>query len=67
MAGQFKYTIKRGQRAQDVTIAAGSAVSGGGGDAVELNVDFTNMKRGELDVLIEHLRNAMRQAKFPPL
>jgi hypothetical protein len=38
---QFKLTLKRGQRAPDVVRAAGTAIAGS--DAIELNVDYTNM------------------------
>jgi hypothetical protein len=37
----FKLTIKRGQRAQDVTVAQRLAIAGS--DAAELNIDVTNM------------------------
>jgi hypothetical protein len=35
---QFKLTLKRGQRAQDVVRSAGTGIAGS--DAIELNIDY---------------------------
>lgn len=63
MAVQFKLTIKRGQKAQDVARSAGTTISGS--DAVELNVDATNMSKGDLLVALEELRKQIHQSGFP--
>jgi hypothetical protein len=61
----FKLTIKRGQKAQDVTVAAGSTISGS--DAAELNVDITSMPRSELVILLDELAQQILQKLYPQL
>jgi hypothetical protein len=56
MAAQFKLTLKRGQRAQDVVRSAGTVIAGS--DAIELNVDYTNMTK--LDLILQ-LRQMIQQ------
>lgn len=63
MAVQSKLTIKRGQKAQDVTHAAGTSISGS--DAFELNVDATLMSKGEALGLLEELRKRIHQSNWP--
>jgi hypothetical protein len=59
----FKLSIKRGQRAENVTVAAGSAIAGS--DALELNVDATAMSKGELLQQINELKKQILQSPFP--
>jgi hypothetical protein len=68
MADQFKLTIKRGQRAQDVVRSAGTAIAGS--DAIELNVDATNMSKLDLILMLGSSRcrsrpRASRSKKGP--
>ncbi|MES2058262.1 MAG: hypothetical protein V4564_20165 [Pseudomonadota bacterium] len=64
-ASQFKYSLKRGQTAKDVVISAGTTIAGS--DAVELNVDATNMTEMEFYALMEELEIAYINAKYPAL
>lgn len=59
----FKLTLKRGQRAQHATVAAGSAIAGS--DAVELNVDATNMSKGDLIGMLDTLKQQVLERGFP--
>lgn len=63
MATQVKLTIKRGQKAKDVTAAAGTTISGS--DALELNVDVTNMTSGEIRILLKQLDAYLHSHKWP--
>ena len=58
-----RYTITRGQKAQDVIRAAGSAIAA---ETVQLNIDFTSMTKIELDNCLHELREAVRQLPWPP-
>jgi hypothetical protein len=62
-AAQFKLRIKRGQRAQDVVVAAGTTISGS--DALELNVDQTIMSKGECLQQIDEIVKQIHQSPWP--
>lgn len=59
----FKLTIKRGQQAEDITRAAGTAIAGS--DAMELNVDTTNMTKGEVLQGLDYLKQRILERGFP--
>lgn len=59
----FKLTWKRGQHKEDIVRANGSAIAGS--DAIELNVDMTNMSKGELVTGLETLKQQILQKGFP--
>lgn len=59
----FKLTWKRGQRAQHVVKAAGSAIAGS--DAIELNIDTTNMSKAETIQGLEYLMQQVLEKGFP--
>ncbi|MEA3053557.1 MAG: hypothetical protein QOG72_2460 [Sphingomonadales bacterium] len=61
----FKLTIKRGQRAQDVVVAAGSAISGS--DALFVNVDFTVLPKGEALILLDEIKKQIHEHPWPQL
>lgn len=63
MATQAKLTIKRGQKAKDVTVAAGTVIAGS--DALELNIDVTNLKSSEIRVLLKELESYLHSHKWP--
>lgn len=63
MAAQFKLSIKRGQHAQDVVRAAGTSISGS--DAIELNIDYTNMSKLDLLVMLGEMRRQIMTKGFP--
>lgn len=63
MAVQIKLTIKRGQRAQDVAIAAGTTISGS--DAMELNMDATAMSKGDALGMIDELKKQVQEHPWP--
>ncbi len=58
-----KLTIKRGQHVKDVVISAGTAITGS--DAMELNIDVTNMTQGDAVMLVEQLEMFVEQHDFP--
>lgn len=58
-----RYTITRGQKAQDVVQAAGGAIAT---DTVQLNIDFTNMTKLEIDNALQYLRERIRETAWPP-
>ena len=58
-----RYTITLGQRAQDVVQSAGGAI---GTDTMQLNVDLTNMKRGDAIILLQQLEERILEAPWPP-
>jgi hypothetical protein len=63
MAAQFKLSIKRGQRAQDVVRSAGTTISGS--DAIELNIDLTNMTKLDLVVMLGEMKKQILTKGFP--
>jgi hypothetical protein len=60
---QFKLSIKRGQKAQDVVRSAGTAIAGS--DAIELNIDYTNMSKLDLLVLLGEIKKQLIGKGFP--
>lgn len=63
MAAQFKLTIKRGQRAPDIVRSAGTAISGS--DAVEINVDYTNMSKLDFIMLLRQVGLQVQSKGWP--
>jgi hypothetical protein len=63
MAAQFKLTVKRGQKAQDVVRSAGTAIAGS--DAIELNIDYTNMTKLDLIILLGEIKKQLIGKGFP--
>ncbi|HEV2747615.1 MAG TPA: hypothetical protein VGW34_09995 [Allosphingosinicella sp.] len=59
----FKLRIKRGQRAQDVAVVAGSAITGN--DGIEVNFDVTTMPKGEALILLDEIRKQIIEHGFP--
>lgn len=61
-----KFTAQRGKRdLKDVIVAAGSAEAQS--DTISLNIDWTNMKKGDVLVLLESLTAKVHASKWPPL
>jgi hypothetical protein len=63
MAAQFKLTLKRGQRAQDVVRSAGTAIAGS--DAIEINVDYTNMTKLDFLTLLGAIKAQVLTKGWP--
>jgi len=63
MAVQIKLSIKRGQRAQHVVVAAGATIAGG--DAMFLNIDSDLLSKGEALQQLEELRKHIHQSPWP--
>ena len=63
MAAQFKLTIKRGQRAQDVARSGGTAIAGS--DAIEVNIDYTNMNKLDAVLLLKQVIQQILIKGFP--
>lgn len=66
MAFTAKFTVQRGKvDLKDVTIGAGSAEAQS--DTISLNVDITNLSKGETLILIEELAQKVYASPWPPL
>jgi hypothetical protein len=66
MANQYRYTAQRGKTGMaDITVAAGSAEAQS--DTVSINIDVTNMTRGDALQLIESIKQKILGSLFPPL
>lgn len=67
MAFQVKFTVKRDAATNPaaVTIAAGSAEAQS--DTISLNMDITNMSKGDAIVMLENLQHSIERGKWPPL
>lgn len=61
-----KYTIKRGQvDLKDVVIAAGAAEAQS--DTISVNLDITNMSKGEAMNQLDEIKQKIFNAPWPPL
>lgn len=67
MAFNAKLTLLRGAQREDVAVAAGTNISGGGDDAIEINIDATNMTRGEAVILLETAKQHILTGPWPIL
>lgn len=66
MAFTAKFTVQRGKvDLKDVTIGAGSGEAQS--DTISLNVDVTNLSKGETLILIEELAQKVYASPWPPL
>lgn len=65
MAFTAKFTIQRGKNGiENVAIGAGSAESQS--DTLSINLDVTNVSKGEALMMIEKARDAIHAAPWPP-
>jgi len=63
---QVKLTVVRGKpQIKDITQSAGTAISGS--DAMELNIDYTKMTKGDALVMIDNLRAEIFASPWPML
>lgn len=63
---EYKFTIQRGKtNFQDVTIAAGAAEAQT--DTISLNIDTTNLTRGDIVMMIERLEDVVNSGPWPPI
>lgn len=61
---QVKLTVTRGKpNLKDITVGAGTVIAGS--DAMELNVDFTKMTKGDAMVMIDNLRAKIFNLPWP--
>ncbi|WP_408590089.1 hypothetical protein [Novosphingobium sp.] len=61
-----KFTIQRGKvDLKDVTIAAGTAEAQS--DTISLNIDYTNMTKGDVLMMLDELKQKVFASPFPPL
>jgi hypothetical protein len=63
MAAQFKLTIKRGQTAKDVARSSGTAITGS--DAIEVNIDATNMSKLDAVLMLRQVIQEIVIKGFP--
>jgi hypothetical protein len=65
MAWTAKWTIKRGKpRVEEVALAAGSSEAQS--DTLSINLDITNMTKGEALLLIDSARQKIFASPWPP-
>lgn len=61
---QAKLTVTRGKpNLKDIAVAAGTPIAGS--DAMELNIDFTKMTKGDAMVMIDNLRAKVFNLPWP--
>ncbi|WP_287459194.1 hypothetical protein [Sphingomonas sp.] len=61
---QAKLTVTRGKpNLKDITVGAGTPIAGS--DAMELNIDFTKMTRGDAMVMLDNLRAKVFNLPWP--
>ncbi len=61
-----KFTVQRGKvQLKDVIVAAGSAEAQS--DTVSFNVDYTNLRKGEVIALAQAIEQKIFAGKWPPL
>ncbi|WEK43643.1 MAG: hypothetical protein P0Y64_02075 [Candidatus Sphingomonas colombiensis] len=61
---QVKLTVTRGKpNLKDITVGAGTAIAGS--DAMELNIDFTKMSRGDAFAMVDALRDKIFNLPWP--
>lgn len=59
-----KFTAFMGKRDRVVTEGAGTSIAGG--EAVEVNFDFTKMTRGQAVKLLDRVKERITEGKWPP-
>lgn len=63
---QYKFTIQRGKvDLKDVVIAAGAAEAQS--DTMSLNIDVTNLTKGEALLMVEEIKQKIHASLWPPL
>lgn len=63
---QYKYTAQYGKADRgDIVVAAGDAEAQS--DTISINIDVTNMSRGEIVHTIEKIKAKILAELFPPL
>lgn len=63
---QAKFTIQRGKvDLRDVTVAAGSAEAQS--ETLSVNIDYTNISRGEILHMLNEVEQKILQGPWPPL
>lgn len=65
MATQVKMKIVRGQPSKDITVAAGTTISGG--DAMELNIDSDKMSKNDALAGLDKLKRRILESPWPLL
>ena len=61
---QVKLTVVRGKpQIKDIALSAGTPIAGS--DAMELNVDFTKMAKGDAMTMIDELRAKIFASPWP--
>lgn len=61
-----KLTVVRGKpNMKDITVTAGTAIAGS--DAMELNIDFTKITKGDVLTMLELLEQKIFASKWPML
>lgn len=62
----YKFTVQRGKvDLKDVVVAAGSAEAQS--DTISVNMDVTNLTKGEALILLNELEQKVHASPWPPL
>lgn len=63
---QAKFTGQRGKTGiEDIVIGAGAAEAQS--DTISVNIDYTNITKGEVLLLLAKIRDRIHAASWPPL
>lgn len=63
---EYKFTAQRGKiDLKDVAVAAGDAEVQS--DTISINLDVTNLTRGEALIMIDNIRDKVHASPWPPL
>lgn len=60
-----KFTAKRGDKPEEVTVAAGSAEAQT--DTMSLNVDYAKMTKGDVLIQLKAIEHRVHSGPWPPL
>ena len=63
---QVKFTAQLGKvDLKDIVVAAGSAESQS--ETISVNIDYTNMPRGQVLILLDEIKQKVHSGPWPPL
>lgn len=63
---QVKYTVQLGKvDLKDIAVAAGTAEAQS--ETISVNIDYTNMPRGQVMILLDEIKQRIFNGPWPPL
>lgn len=66
MAFTASFTVQRGKSANPASLVIGAGTSEAQTDTMTLNIDVTNLSKGEALVMLSDLRDQIERGKWPP-